>query len=240
MRLVVGLGNPGPKYERNRHNIGFMAVDEIVRRHSFSAWRSRFQGLASEGSLGGEKLLILKPATFMNESGRSVGEAMRFFKLDPSDVTVLYDELDLAPTRIKVKQGGGNGGHNGLKSLDAHIGKEYWRVRIGIGHPGDKSRVVGHVLSDFAKAEWPEFERLVEGISDRFDLLAQGKPSDFMSKLSMDLNPKPAKTEKKKKDAPKPAPQHNTPAEEPGKEPRTGLAAQLSRWISGGGETSKS
>lgn len=239
MRLVVGLGNPGPKYESNRHNIGFMAVDEIVRRHSFGPWRSRFQGLVSEGSLGGEKLLILKPATFMNESGRSVGEALRFFKLDPSDVIVLYDELDLAPTRIKVKQGGGNGGHNGLKSLDAHIGKEYWRVRIGIGHPGDKSRVVGHVLSDFSKAEWPDFERLVEGISDRVDLLAQGKPSDFMSKLSMDLNPKPTKAEKKK-EVSKPASQPNKPAEEPPEQPRAGLAAQLTRWISGGGETTKS
>jgi PTH1 family peptidyl-tRNA hydrolase len=228
MRLVVGLGNPGPKYERNRHNVGFLAVDEIVRRHSFSAWRSRFQGLTSEGEVGGEKVLILKPATFMNESGRSVGEAMRFFKLNAADVTVLYDELDLAPTRIKVKQGGGNGGHNGLKSIDAHIGKDYWRVRIGIGHPGDKARVVGHVLSDFSKAEWPDFERLLDGISDRFDLLAQGKASDFMSKLAMDLNPpKPASD-------PKPAKAAPAPADAPDAKPDTGLAAQLKKWMSGG------
>lgn len=234
MRLVVGLGNPGPKYERNRHNIGFMAVDEIVRRHSFSAWRSRFQGVTSEGEIAGEKVLILKPATFMNESGRSVGEAMRFFKLTPDDVTVLYDELDLAPTRIKVKQGGGNGGHNGLKSIDAHIGKEYWRVRIGIGHPGDKSRVVGHVLSDFSKAEWPEFERLLEGISDRFDLLARGKAPDFMSKLAMDLNPPKAAPE------PKPGTQAKPGASDPspstGDKPDTGLAAQLKKWMSGGSD----
>lgn len=229
MRLVVGLGNPGPKYERNRHNVGFLAVDEIVRRHSFSAWRSRFQGLTSEGDVAGEKVLILKPATFMNESGRAVGEAMRFFKLQPSDVTVLYDELDLAPTRIKVKQGGGNGGHNGLKSIDAHIGKDYWRVRIGIGHPGDKSRVVGHVLSDFSKAEWPDFERLLDGISDRFDLLAQGRASDFMSKLAMDLNPPKSAPQSKES-----SPAAVTPARSGVEKPETGLAAQLKKWMSGG------
>lgn len=225
MRLVVGLGNPGPKYERNRHNVGFMAVDEIVRRHSFGAWRSRFQGLTSDGDLGGEKLLILKPATFMNESGRAVGEAARFFKIDPANVIVLYDELDLAPTRLKVKQGGGNGGHNGLKSIDAHIGTDYWRVRIGIGHPGDKAKVVGHVLSDFGKAEWPAFERLIEGISDRFELMAAGKPSDFMSKLSMDLKPEPAKKTPKTEAAPAPA------AESDPKDTKTALGEQLKRWI---------
>ena len=231
MRLVVGLGNPGPKYEGNRHNVGFMAVDEIVRRHSFSAWRSRFQGLVSEGESVGEKVLILKPATFMNESGRAVGEAMRFFKLQPADVTVIYDELDLAPTKIKMKQGGGNGGHNGLKSIDAHIGVDYWRLRIGIGHPGDKSRVIGHVLSDFAKAEQPDFQRLLEGISDRFDLLAAGKASDFMSKLAMDLKPATAEKKPVKSDPPVVTP----PAvkAEPTSEQQGGLAAQMKRWLSG-------
>ena len=230
MRLIVGLGNPGPKYEKNRHNIGFLAVDEIVRRHSFGAWRARFQGHTAEGTLGGEKVLILKPATFMNESGRSVGEAMRFFKLDPSDVTVLYDELDLAPTKIRVKQGGGNGGHNGLRSMDAHIGKDYWRVRIGIGHPGDKSRVVGHVLSDFAKSEWPDFERLIEAVADRIDLITAGKTSDFMSKVAMDLGAGSA-PKKQAKNAPveKP-PEKATPAAE---EPKGGLAGQLKRWMTG-------
>ena len=231
MRLVVGLGNPGPKYEGNRHNVGFMAVDEIVRRHSFSAWRSRFQGLVSEGESVGEKVLILKPATFMNESGRAVGEAMRFFKLQPADVTVIYDELDLAPTKVKMKQGGGNGGHNGLKSIDAHIGVDYWRLRIGIGHPGDKSRVIGHVLSDFAKAEQPDFQRLLEGISDRFDLLAAGKASDFMSKLAMDLKPAAAEKKPVKSDPPVVTP----PAvkAEPTSEQQGGLAAQMKRWLSG-------
>lgn len=229
MRLVVGLGNPGPKYESNRHNIGFMAVDEIVRRHSFSPWRSRFQGLTADAVIDGEKLLVLKPATFMNESGRSVGEAMRFFKLTPGDVTVIYDELDLAPTKVKVKCGGGNGGHNGLKSIDQHIGTDYWRVRIGIGHPGDKSRVIGHVLSDFSKAEWPEFERLLSGISDRFDLLAAGKTSDFMSKLAMDLASGSEKNKQKQSQpASNPAVTKQAPAA-----PETGMAAQLKRWMSG-------
>lgn len=192
MRLLVGLGNPGSKYEKNRHNVGFMVVDEIVRRHGFAPWRAKFQGQVSEGAIGCEKLLALKPATFMNESGRAVGEAMRFYKLDPSDVIVLYDELDLAPARLKVKQGGGNGGHNGLKSIDAHIGKDYWRVRVGIGHPGDKARVSGHVLSDFAKVELPAIEHLIDAMARRFDLMAALNASDFMSKVALDLKPAPA------------------------------------------------
>lgn len=226
MRLVVGLGNPGPKYERNRHNVGFMAVDEIVRRHSFSAWRARFQGHVAEGQIGSEKVLILKPATFMNNSGQSVGEALRFYKLDASDVTVIYDELDLAPTKIKVKQGGGNGGHNGLKSIDAHIGTDYWRVRIGIGHPGDKSKVTGHVLSDFSKAEWPAFEELIGLMADRFDLMAAGRGSDFMSKLAMDRNSEPLP----KAPVKPPETSPTAPAAQSSQE-RTGLAEQLSRWI---------
>lgn len=232
MRLIVGLGNPGPKYEKNRHNVGFLAVDEIVRRHSFAAWRARFQGHVSEGTLSGEKILILKPATFMNESGRSIGEAMRFFKLEASDVIVLYDELDLAPTKIRVKQGGGNGGHNGLRSMDAHIGKDYWRVRMGIGHPGDKSRVIGHVLSDFSKSEWPDFERLIEAVSDRIDLMVSGKASDFMSKVALDLGvgnpPKQEKTSRKPEA--KPVETDSKKSEEASDE---GLAGQLKRWITG-------
>ena len=240
MRLVVGLGNPGPKYEGNRHNVGFMAVDEIVRRHSFSAWRSRFQGLTADGEIGGEKLLILKPATYMNESGRAVGEALRFFKLDPKDVIVLYDELDLPPTKVRVKKGGGNGGHNGLRSIDAHIGTDYWRVRIGIGHPGDKSKVTGHVLGDFAKQEWPDFERLIEDISDRVDLLIAGRESDFMSKLSSGKQPAPknekAKPAKVQADPTQPKEVASSKEDTPSKEetpPDTGLAAQLKRWMSG-------
>ena len=226
MQLLVGLGNPGVKYARNRHNIGFMAVDGIHRRHGFGPWKARFQGHVSDGTVGGVKLLALKPATFMNESGRAVGAALRFYKLDPAAVIVLYDELDLAPARLKVKQGGGNGGHNGLRSLDAHIGKDYWRVRIGIGHPGDKARVSGHVLSDFHKAEWPAFEALVDAIARRFDLMAALNASDFMSKVAMDLKPpapprpaKPVKVSDAKTEAPA--------AAGPSGAPRGGMAEKL-------------
>lgn len=232
MRLVVGLGNPGPKYEMNRHNIGFLAVDAIVRRHSFGTWRARFQGHAAEGTIGGEKVMILKPATFMNESGRSVGEAVRFFKLDPVDVIVLYDELDLAPSKIRVKQAGGNGGHNGLRSMDAHIGKDYWRVRLGIGHPGHKDRVVGHVLSDFAKSEWPDFERLIDAVSDRIDLMLAGNTSDFMSKVSMDLSAGQAMPRKAQQAVKAPKSDVKSQAPTP-HEPVGGLAGQLKRWMSG-------
>lgn len=192
MLLLVGLGNPGPKYERNRHNIGFMAVDEIVRRHSFGAWRARFQAMTSEGRLGTEKVLAIKPTTFMNESGRAVGEAARFFKLEPEDVVVLHDELDLAFGKIRIKQGGGHAGHNGLRSLDAHIGKNYARVRIGIGHPGDKAQVHGHVLSDFAKAEEPALTTLVDAIGDAAPLLvASTDHNAFMTKVALAINPPP-------------------------------------------------
>jgi PTH1 family peptidyl-tRNA hydrolase len=189
MLLLVGLGNPGPKYENNRHNIGFMAVDEIVRRHSFSPFKAKFQGLIAEGSLGSEKALALKPTTFMNESGRSVGEAMRFYKLEPADVVVFHDELDLAFGKIRCKTGGGLAGHNGLRSIAAHLGPDFVRVRIGIGHPGSKERVHGHVLSDFAKSERADAEKLVDAIAEATPLLAQQDESGFMSKVALILNP---------------------------------------------------
>ncbi|MEM6497738.1 MAG: aminoacyl-tRNA hydrolase [Pseudomonadota bacterium] len=226
MRVIVGLGNPGPKYEHNRHNIGFLAVDEIARQHDFGPWRARFQGHIAEGTICGEKTLLLKPSTFMNESGRSVGEMLRFFKLDSAAAIVIYDELDLPPTKIRVKQGGGNGGHNGLRSIDAHCDKDYWRLRIGIGHPGDKSRVSGHVLSDFAKAEWPGFEKLLDSVAGRINLLIADKASDFMSKVAMDIAPpKLAKSPKRdtaegskgtppKKDAKQDAPTKGSLAEQ--------------------------
>ncbi|RED54290.1 aminoacyl-tRNA hydrolase [Aestuariispira insulae] len=202
MLLLVGLGNPGPKYEKNRHNVGFMAVDEIVRRHSFGPWKARFQALVAEGRIGTEKVLAIKPTTYMNESGRAVGEAMRFFKLEPADVTVIYDELDVAVGKIKTKQGGGHGGHNGLRSLDAHIGKDYWRVRIGIGHPGDKSKVHSHVLGDFSKAEWPTIENMIDAVSKAIpDLLVDGM-SQFMSKIGLIL--KPPQNQKREKAAAEP------------------------------------
>lgn len=186
MRLVVGLGNPGPKYRNNRHNIGFMAADEIVRRHGLSAPRSKFQGDISEGEIAGEKILVLKPATFMNESGRSVGEAMRFYKLAVEDIFVIYDEIDLAAAKIRVKQGGGHAGHNGLRSIDAHLSdKNYWRVRLGIGHPGEKSQVSNHVLGDFSKQDQAWVERELTAVADELPLLLTGKTNDFMSRVAM-------------------------------------------------------
>ena len=174
MLLLVGLGNPGQRYANNRHNIGFMAVDEIVRRHSFGPWRSKFQGQVSEGRIGREKVLILKPETFMNESGRAVGEALRFYKLEPEEVVVVYDEIDLVPGKIKVKKGGGAGGHNGLRSIDAHIGQNYRRVRLGVGHPGDKNLVHSHVLGDFSKSETLWRDKLLDAVASDFPLLIAG------------------------------------------------------------------
>ena len=189
MLLLVGLGNPGPKYEQNRHNIGFMAVDEIVRRHSFASFKAKFQGLIAYGTLEGDKGLVLKPTTFMNESGRSVGEAMRFYKLSPNDVVVLHDELDLAFGKVRARAGGGLAGHNGLRSIAQYIGPDFRRVRIGIGHPGDKRRVHGHVLSDFSKSEFDVVKRLVDGIADAMPLLSKGDAGAFMSRVTLVVNP---------------------------------------------------
>ena len=189
MLLVVGLGNPGPKHAYHRHNIGYMAVDDIVHRHGFGPFRDRFQGKLAEGRLAGDKALALKPSTYMNLSGQSVGEAMRYFKLTPEQVVVLHDELDLAPGKCRVKRGGGAGGHNGIRSLDRHIGPEYWRVRLGIGHPGHKDRVHGYVLHDFAKAEEDWLDPLLEAVADGFPLIAQGEPEKFMTRVAMLTHP---------------------------------------------------
>ncbi len=198
MKLIVGLGNPGAKYAGNRHNIGFMAVDEIHRSHSgFQPWRARFQGQVSEGRLGSEKVLLLKPGTYMNESGRSVGEAMRFFKLEPEDIVVLYDELDLPPSKFRMKKGGGHGGHNGLRSISAHIGADYRRLRLGIGHPGDKKLVTNYVLGDFAKADRDWLEPLLGEIAAHSDLLAAGRDSQFANKLTLALEPQKAQRKEK-------------------------------------------
>ena len=184
MKLVVGLGNPGDKYAHNRHNIGFMAADEIVRRHGFSPWRAKFQGELSEGSIGTEKVLVLKPQTFMNESGRSVAEVVKFYKIDASDVIVLHDELDLVPGKVRLKRGGGHAGHNGLRSLHSVIGEGYGRVRLGIGHPGDKDRVTGHVLNDFAKDDDRWLEPLLLEVADSIDLAFSEKDADFMTNVA--------------------------------------------------------
>src|SRR5258708_39666852 len=185
MRLFVGLGNPGGKYANNRHNIGFMAVDEIARRHGFGPWRRRFQGETSEGTLDGERVVLLRPTTFMNESGRAVQEAAGFFKLGESDVTVFQDELELPPGKVRVKVGGGIAGHNGLRSISAPIGNDYRRVRLGIGHPGIKELVHGYVLSDFAKSDMPWVEALCEAIADNAGLLAGGSDSRVQNKVHL-------------------------------------------------------
>ena len=205
MKLFVGLGNPGRKYEANRHNIGFMAVDRIAADHGFAPWRQRFQGEVSEGRLGAERVVLLKPATFMNLSGQSVGEAMRFYKLTPEAVVVFHDDLDLAPGKLRVKTGGGHAGHNGLRSLHQHIGEAYARVRIGIGHPGDKDRVAGYVLSDFAKADQGWIANLLSGISEGAAALAEGDAARFANAVSLrTAPPRPPR--------PAPRPEPETPA----------------------------
>ena len=183
MLLFVGLGNPGADYARNRHNIGFMAVDAIVRRHSFSPWRAKFQGEVCEGTIGGEKIVALKPTTYMNESGRSVAAACQFYKIEPKDVVVFHDELDLPPAKIRVKLGGGHAGHNGLRSIGAHIGPDYRRIRLGIGHPGAKERVTGWVLGDFAKVDREWLEPLLDDVAANADRLVAGDDTAFMNAL---------------------------------------------------------
>jgi len=190
MRLFVGLGNPGAKYAQNRHNIGFMAVEEIARRHGFASWRRRFQGETAEGTLDRERVVLLKPATYMNESGRAVQEAANFFKIAAGDVTVFQDELELPAAKVRVKVGGGIAGHNGLRSITSHIGNEYRRVRLGIGHPGIKELVHSHVLSDFAKADRPWVEALCEVIADNAALLTAGQDASFANKVHLALQSK--------------------------------------------------
>jgi peptidyl-tRNA hydrolase, PTH1 family len=190
MLLFVGLGNPGAKYAHNRHNIGFMAVEAIARRHGFAPWRRRFQGETSEGTLDGERVVLLRPATFMNESGRAVQEAASFFKLGLDAITVFQDELELPPGKVRIKVGGGIAGHNGLRSISAHLGNEYRRVRLGIGHPGVKELVHGHVLSDFAKSDRPWVEALCEATADNAGLLVTGRDSTFQNKVHLAMQAK--------------------------------------------------
>src|SRR6056297_3873976 len=189
MKLFVGLGNPGAKYARNRHNIGFMALDRIASDHGFAPWKAKFQGEVTEGRLGSDKVLLLKPGTFMNRSGQSVQAAMQFYKLEPSDVVVFHDELDLAPGKCRVKEGGGHAGHNGLRSIHAAIGAEYVRVRLGIGHPGHKDAVSGYVLHDFAKADRDWLDDLLRGIADGAPALAAGDGGRFMNAVALRTAP---------------------------------------------------
>ncbi len=186
MKLWVGLGNPEPGMLRQRHNIGFMALDVIAHRHRFTPWRNRFKGVVAEGTIGGEKILALKPMTYMNASGESVQAASAFYKLAPDDITAFHDELDLIPGKVRVTKGGGAAGHNGLRSMDRQLGTpEYWRVRLGIGHPGDKARVTGHVLGDFAKVDQPWLLELLDAVADAAPMLAADKPEDFMTRVAL-------------------------------------------------------
>lgn len=204
MRLFVGLGNPGPEYAGNRHNIGFMALERIATRHGIGPWRAKFRGRLAEGTLGGDKLLLLEPQTWMNESGRAVAEAVRFHKLPLGDVVVFHDELDLAAFKVRVKLGGGTAGHNGLRSIQACLGDAgFRRVRLGIGHPGDRDRVLGHVLGDFAKAERSELETFLDAVADAAPLLAAGDEAGFMNRVALLTQPPRPK---------KPAPASSTPA----------------------------
>lgn len=184
MLLFVGLGNPGADYARNRHNIGFMAVDALVRRHSFSPWRAKFQGQVCEGTIAGEKVVALKPETYMNESGRSVAACAQFYKIEPKDIVVFHDELDLLPAKVRVKTGGGHAGHNGLRSITAHLGPDFRRIRLGIGHPGAKERVTGWVLGDFAKVDREWLEPLLDDIAAAADRLVAGDDTGFMNALA--------------------------------------------------------
>ena len=187
MWLIVGLGNPGDKYKNNRHNIGFMAVDSILDHFGFNPWRKKFKGEVAEGTIAGQKVLLLKPMTMMNNSGQSVAEAAKFYKIDPARIAVFHDELDLAPGKMRVKHGGGHAGHNGLRSIHAHLGTDaYARVRLGIGHPGDKNRVSGYVLSDFAKAEQAWLEPWVEALAAHAEALVEGADEDYMTKVAAD------------------------------------------------------
>jgi PTH1 family peptidyl-tRNA hydrolase len=198
MLLIAGLGNPGPQYQSNRHNIGFLAVDAIHRRHNFSVWTKKFKAQIAEGELDGEKVMLIKPQTFMNLSGESVAEVMRFYKLQPADLVVVYDELDLVPGRARLKTGGGHGGHNGIKSIDAHAGREYRRLRLGIGHPGNKEMVQNHVLGDFAKSDKVWLEPLLETLADNAGMLVRNEDSQLMNKLALAVGDKSAEPKEPK------------------------------------------
>ncbi|TIM14294.1 aminoacyl-tRNA hydrolase [Mesorhizobium sp.] len=241
MLLFAGLGNPGAKYANHRHNVGFMAADAIARRHSFSPWSKKFQGLIAEGTLAGEKIILIKPQTFMNLSGQSVGEALRFYKLDASALTVLYDEIDLAAGKVRVKVGGGSGGHNGIRSLEQHVGKDFRRVRIGVGHPGVKEMVHGHVLGDFAKSDREWLDVLLDTIADAAGLLAKGDDNSFMNRVTLALRDKLTPTGDDDRPPPKASKAQShvrqaRPQQPAAKLPETGpMAAMLKKLFGGKG-----
>lgn len=242
MHLIVGLGNPGDKYKGNRHNIGFMAVDAIARRHNFPAFREKYQGLISEGTINGEKVLLLKPQTFMNSSGDSVQQVVKFYKLSAADVSVLYDEIDLAPGKARVKVGGGNGGHNGLRSIDPQIGLNYHRVRLGIGHPGHKDLVMPHVLGDFSKAEQRAWLiPLLDAVAENAGMIVRGDDNGLMNKLAIatqgdgaERPQRPETADPTRKKAPAPSHIHAARRAEPqAKVPETGPMADMLKKLFG-------
>ncbi|MFN3622921.1 MAG: aminoacyl-tRNA hydrolase [Hyphomicrobium sp.] len=237
MKLFVGLGNPGGEYARHRHNVGFMALDRIAEAHKLGSWRKRFQGETAEGSLGGERVVLLKPMTYMNESGRSVGEAARFLKIPVEDIYVFHDEIDLAPAKLKVKAGGGNAGHNGLRSITAHMGNDYNRVRIGVGHPGAKEAVARYVLHDFAKVEYSWLDPMLDAMADAAPYLAKGDSARFLSQVAL----KTREGEEPEEEAPpprkaKPAPRNPHPAGERQAKRASALAENLKKWLAGRGD----
>lgn len=226
MKILVGLGNPGEKYERNRHNVGFGALDAIAERYGAPAWRKRFQGVATEVDIARQRYLLLKPATYMNESGRSVSEAVRFFKMSPADVIVFHDEIDLEPGKLRVKFGGGHAGHNGLKSISAHIGNEYQRVRIGVGHPGNREAVAHYVLHDFARADRDWLDPLLAAIAQGLPSLLSGQDAKFMNEVARVARPQVTAKPTKAAEAPKAEP---VPAAKPAAiaEPKPAPAAPV-------------
>jgi PTH1 family peptidyl-tRNA hydrolase len=236
MQLLVGLGNPGERYARTRHNVGFMAIDRIAEQYRFNPWKKKFQGLVAEGEIDGARVTLLKPETYMNESGRSVGEALRYLKLDLADIAVFHDELDLVPGKIKLKVGGGNAGHNGLRSLTAHIGNEYRRVRIGIGHPGSKDAVVHFVLHDFAKSDAEWLEPVLDAIAGAAGRLAHGDDARFLSEVARVLQA--SDSESRRQDEPETerpavsAPRRH-PAGERAAKWQSALAENLKKWLKG-------
>lgn len=239
MQLLVGLGNPGDKYRHNRHNIGFLAIDEIARRHRFPAFREKFQGLISEGAIGDERVLLLKPQTFMNSSGDSVQQVAKFYKIAPTEISVIYDEIDLLPGKVRIKVGGGNGGHNGIRSIDPQIGKDYRRVRLGVGHPGDKDAVMHHVLGDFSKADQAWLVPLLESLADNAGLLLAGDDNGLMNKLAIAVQgdgaarpQRPDSADPTRKKTPAPSHIHAARRPEPQvKVPQTGPMADMLKKI---------
>ena len=242
MKLFVGLGNPGSAYERHRHNVGFKALDRIAERHGFAPWKKRFHGLVTDGPIGGRRVLLLKPQTYMNDSGQAVGEAQRYLKISEEDIYVFHDEIDLAPAKLKVKVGGGNAGHNGLRSISAHIGNEYARVRIGVGHPGSKDLVSHHVLHDFAKADADWLDPMLDAMADAAGRLAAGDSARFLTDVARALQADKGsdKNEQKSGDKPaatEPAPRTTAPVAHPAGERQSkrgnALTENLKKWLRG-------